>query len=157
MCLSAGMAMAKMPNSLLSLPEKDIGWWDISDYWFFSTWSNWTSLTELILPRTVGVSGSFHRKHDERLFWSNNSVRLGRIQKRRTTMDWTIYTGAVGTNLLWLKMVVLEVINDKLYMLRNTIGWWSPSDTSMLFLLFLYYSSRENKKKSNNRKFWKIK
>lgn len=109
-------------------------------------------LIEQGLAGTAGFSVSFPRKHDERLFssgnsvsvvpkvtliivyWSNNSVRLSRIQGRGTTMGWTKHTGTVGKNQLWVKIVILEVIKGTLDMLRQNIRWWVPPVTLLLFL-----------------------
>lgn len=98
-------------------------------------------LTEQLFPGTAEFSMIFPWKHDERpfssgnsvsvvpkvtliiVYWSNNSVRLSRIQGIETTMSWTKHTDTVGRNQLWLKIVILEVIKGKLDMLRRNTRW----------------------------------
>lgn len=58
------------------------------------------------------------------VYWSDNTIRLVRIQERMATMIWAKYSCTVKRNQLWLMMVILDIFhNVTLDMLRQNIRW----------------------------------
>lgn len=55
------------------------------------------------------------------VYWSDNSIRLDRIQERTATMIWAKHSCTVERNQLWLMMVILDAIKVTPDMLRLNI------------------------------------